>query len=126
MKLSLDLIATALENNMFDQKVGKHQGLIFLVNENCDGGKTKVGKLLVGDEDAVGMAIVRMMQNDPNVAAIILTCAEMYNRQTSLPDFDTILSGLDKAISALEEVCEKSGKNRPSSKRHRRDKKDLN
>lgn len=120
MKLSLDHIAFALENNKFEQKVGKHQGLIVLVDENCDDGRPKVSRLILGDKDSVGLAIIGLMKNDPDFAAMILTCTELYNRQRPLPDFDAILGGLDKAISALEEVCEKSGKNHPKRPNHKR------
>ena len=34
MKLSLDLIAKAFENDMFDQTKGENQGLILIVKEN--------------------------------------------------------------------------------------------
>ena len=120
MKLSLDLIAAALDKNMFDTKPGKYQGLIILVNEDRDKGETAASRILLGDEDTIGVSIVHMMQEDPAFAAMILACAEMYNSQQSLPDLGGIIGGLDKALSALEEVCGKFDKNHPKKPNHKR------
>ena len=107
MKLSLDLIAKAFENNMFDQTKGENQGLILIVKENPEKKNAELGLFIHGSNTSIGTALFSLMKQDTNMALMLITAVEMYKDSLKKTDIDSLL---DKTIESLEGLRSKSGK----------------
>ena len=107
MKLSLDLIAKAFENDMFDQTKGENQGLILLVKENPEKKNAELGFFIQGSKASIGTALFSLMEQDKNMALMLISAVEMYKDRLNKTDIDSLL---DKTIESLEGLRSKSGK----------------
>lgn len=118
MNLKLEHIATALEKDLFDRTETDQQGLILLVKRMEDNKRVKRQLHVQSDLKDIGIALYLAMTENPELANMILTSAQMYQK-LHIPNLDNVIESLETAYKAVDNVCkhfEKRAKNHKKRK----------